>query len=129
MQLFDGQLFADSYSTDNCSPGHVFARALLFVYDSCLRTDFVISSVYTGKKYYTEQFNILYTERSTLYYRPTKSCNMALEFTVSEKGKRKLLVDGHLYVKDKAADTKMYWKCEKFAIMKCHARVHTEVGR
>ena len=54
---------------------------------------------------------------------------MALEFTVSEKGKRKLLVDGHLYVKDKAADTKMYWKCEKFAIMKCHARVHTEGDR
>jgi hypothetical protein len=35
-------MFADSYSTDNCSPGHVFARA--FVYDSCSRTDFVLDS-------------------------------------------------------------------------------------
>jgi hypothetical protein len=54
---------------------------------------------------------------------------MALEFLVSEKGRRKLLVDGHVYVKDKAVNTKIYWKCDKFALMKCHARVHTEGDR
>jgi len=25
--------------------------------------------------------------------------------------------------------TKIYWKCDKFAVMKCHARIHTEADR
>lgn len=54
---------------------------------------------------------------------------MALEFTVTEKGNRKLIVNGYMFVKDRVTDTKIYWKCEKFAVMKCHARVHTEADR
>ena len=54
---------------------------------------------------------------------------MALEFIVSEKGHRKLLTDGYPFVKDRMSDTKIYWKCDKFAVMKCHARIHTEADR
>jgi len=50
---------------------------------------------------------------------------MVLEFIFSEKGNRKLLFDGYVYVKDRLV-SKTYWKCENFASCKCHARVHTE---
>jgi len=53
---------------------------------------------------------------------------MALEFIVSE-GHRKLLTDKYPFVKDRMSGTKVYWKCDKFAVMKCHARIHTEADR
>ena len=44
------------------------------------------------------------------------------EFVKSEKGKPVLLVNGHLFVKDKQIQDKIYWKCHKFAnYCKCRA--------
>ena len=40
---------------------------------------------------------------------------MPLEYVFSEKGKKKLLDSGHLYVKDRSNDDYVYWKCEKSA--------------
>jgi len=51
---------------------------------------------------------------------------MALAFIVSEKGHRKLLNDGYLFIKYRMSGTKIYWKCDKFTVMKCHAHIHTE---
>jgi len=51
---------------------------------------------------------------------------MALEFIFSEKGDRKLLLDGYVYVKDRVIVSKTYWKCENFASCKCCARVQTQ---
>ena len=53
--------------------------------------------------------------------------NMA-EFIQSEKGKDMLLLDGFIYVKDKQAKPKIYWKCKRFA-GKCNGRVITIDGR
>lgn len=47
---------------------------------------------------------------------------MMAEFVKSEKGKPMLLVDGHLFVKDKKIQDKTYWKCHKFSsYCKCRA--------
>ena len=47
---------------------------------------------------------------------------MMAEFVKSEKGKPMLLVDGHLFVKDKKIRDKTYWKCHKFSsYCKCRA--------
>lgn len=51
---------------------------------------------------------------------------MALEFITSEKGKRKLCVNGYLYYQDKKANTKIYWKCDKYYKLKCGARITTQ---
>ena len=51
---------------------------------------------------------------------------MALQFITSEKGKQKLLVDGHLFFKEKQA-AKTYWKCEMYQKHRCRVRV-TKVG-
>lgn len=52
---------------------------------------------------------------------------MALKFVTSEKGKPKLLFDGHLYYKDKEVDVnKIYWKCENYRKVKCVARLVSE---
>lgn len=50
---------------------------------------------------------------------------MVLQFVTSEKGKKKLLVNGYLFYKDKVADPKTYWKCENFQTTKCKARITT----
>jgi hypothetical protein len=50
---------------------------------------------------------------------------MALEFISSEKGKAKLCFESFLFIKDKAIDTKIYWKCEHSKKVKCKARVIT----
>nr|CAD7458958.1 unnamed protein product [Timema tahoe] len=55
-----------------------------------------------------------------------KSIVMALKFVMSEKGRRKLLLDGHLYYKEKQVEERVYWKCERFQSVKCGARVITE---
>ena len=49
---------------------------------------------------------------------------MALQFITSEKGKQKLLVDGHLFFKEKQA-AKTYWKCEMYQKHRCRVRVTT----
>ena len=54
---------------------------------------------------------------------------MALKFIFSEKGHHKLLIDGYPFVQERMCGTKVYWKCDKFALMKCHARIHTEEDR
>lgn len=51
---------------------------------------------------------------------------MPLQYVNSEKGKPKLINDGHLFVKDKISDEKIIWKCEKFFTLKCRARCHTK---
>lgn len=53
-----------------------------------------------------------------------KSCTrnrLAVEFLFSGTGKRKLLLNGYLYQKDKCEET-IYWKCEYYRKVKCNAR-------
>ena len=50
---------------------------------------------------------------------------MALRFATSEKGKRKLIDNGHVYIKDKSNGEKTFWKCEYSRSKRCHGRVHT----
>ncbi|XP_042228774.1 uncharacterized protein LOC121870859 [Homarus americanus] len=50
---------------------------------------------------------------------------MDITFVESEKGKKKLCLDGYLYIKDKTVNNKIYWKCEMCKKMKCSARVIT----
>lgn len=52
---------------------------------------------------------------------------MDVSFIDSEKSKKKLLHDGHLFYKDKENNNKVYWRCEKYN-RKCKARVITEDG-
>lgn len=48
-----------------------------------------------------------------------------MEYVLSEKGKPKIVKDGYLYNRDKVLNNKTFWKCEKFAVFKCRARLHT----
>lgn len=48
---------------------------------------------------------------------------MVLQYIESVKGHRKLLLDGHLYIKDKQIDSKIYWRCERYKKFKCSVRV------
>ncbi|ESN98187.1 hypothetical protein HELRODRAFT_177435 [Helobdella robusta] len=50
---------------------------------------------------------------------------MSLEFVYSEKGKRKLIDSGHLFVKDAATEEKTFWKCDQYQNLVCRARLHT----
>ena len=50
---------------------------------------------------------------------------MPLHFIDSEKGKKKLVVGGYFFYKDKEREDKIYWKCEKYHKIKCKARVTT----
>lgn len=51
---------------------------------------------------------------------------MVLEYVLSVKGNRKLLLDGHLfYVDRKGEQDKIYWKCDQSRNAKCKARVIT----
>lgn len=50
---------------------------------------------------------------------------MPLEYLKSEKGKPKLVDQGHLYIKDKEGEEKVFWKCERSRKDKCRGRVHT----
>src|ERR1051325_2937092 len=50
---------------------------------------------------------------------------MALRFATSEKGKRKLIDNGHVYIEDKSNGEKTFWKCEYSRSKNCHGRVHT----
>uniref|UniRef100_A0A915I576 FLYWCH-type domain-containing protein n=1 Tax=Romanomermis culicivorax TaxID=13658 RepID=A0A915I576_ROMCU len=43
------------------------------------------------------------------------------EFTISERGKRKLLYNGYAYVCEKSHDTVVYWQCEKKRFCKARA--------
>lgn len=52
---------------------------------------------------------------------------MSLEFVFSEKGNKKLLLKGFLFVKDKTVDEKTYWKCEHFLSKKCRSRAITRL--
>ena len=49
------------------------------------------------------------------------------EYVLSEKGKPMLKIDCFLFVKDKQVDTKIYWKCNKFASY-CKSRAITNDG-
>ena len=49
------------------------------------------------------------------------------EYIISEKGKPMLKIDGYLFVKDKQANNKIYWKCNKFASY-CKSRTITNDG-
>lgn len=40
-----------------------------------------------------------------------------MEYVSSEKGKRKLVLEGFLFVKDKQADNKIYWYVTMFYII------------
>ncbi|XP_076820937.1 uncharacterized protein LOC143466184 [Clavelina lepadiformis] len=46
-----------------------------------------------------------------------------MEFILSDKGKRKLALNGFLYVRDKATNGVTYWRCEEF--LKCKSREST----
>ncbi|XP_076816250.1 uncharacterized protein LOC143462093 [Clavelina lepadiformis] len=46
-----------------------------------------------------------------------------MEFISSEKGKRKLALNGFMYVRDKTKNGVTYWRCEDY--LKCKSRVST----
>jgi len=46
-----------------------------------------------------------------------------MEFIISEKGKRKLALNGFMYVRDNAQNGVTYWRCEDY--LKCKSRVST----
>ena len=48
---------------------------------------------------------------------------LRMEFILSNKGKRKLALNGFLYVCDKSKNGVTYWRCENFR--KCRSRVST----
>ena len=50
---------------------------------------------------------------------------MPLHFIESEKGKKKLVVHGYFFYKDKEREDKIYWKCDKYHKIRCKARVTT----
>lgn len=50
---------------------------------------------------------------------------MPVEFVMSEKGKRKLLLDGHFFFKEKESVDQILWKCENYQKTKCKVRVKT----
>ncbi|CAH1108014.1 unnamed protein product [Psylliodes chrysocephalus] len=49
-----------------------------------------------------------------------------MEFVLSEKVNRKLVINGFIFVKDEQVDSKIYWKCEYFHKYKCRAQVITD---
>ncbi|ESO11381.1 hypothetical protein HELRODRAFT_194836 [Helobdella robusta] len=51
--------------------------------------------------------------------------NQMRKFVYSEKGKRKLIDSGHLFVKDAATEEKTFWKCDQYQNLVCRARLHT----
>lgn len=48
---------------------------------------------------------------------------MAMQEVTSSKGKRKLYIDGYLYIKDYKRNNNIYWKCENFKKTLCKSRV------
>jgi hypothetical protein len=53
-----------------------------------------------------------------------------LKFSVSQKGKTLLCYGGFKYVKEKAMEGKIYWRCVLYTTpLKCHGRVHTQQGQ
>ncbi|KRZ00056.1 hypothetical protein T11_8057, partial [Trichinella zimbabwensis] len=47
----------------------------------------------------------------------------AVQFTLSQRGKRKVVFEGYSYVFDRATDAKELWRCEERG--RCKARLHT----
>ncbi|CAI9723788.1 Hypothetical predicted protein [Octopus vulgaris] len=57
---------------------------------------------------------------------------MSVEFTESEKGRKKLVDNGHTYYKNGKNGERVYWKCEKYPRTKYRARIITvkdEIGK
>ena len=50
---------------------------------------------------------------------------MDIQFVETEKGRKKLLVSGHLFCREKKIDETVHWKCEKYYKNSCRARVST----
>lgn len=51
---------------------------------------------------------------------------MGLKFVESERGKKKLVDGGFIYVQDRVIRDVTHWKCELFLKKRCRARVHTK---
>ena len=51
---------------------------------------------------------------------------MTLRYVQSTKGKSKLVHDGHIYVHDRSAGIKTYWKWDLHCKYHCKGRVITE---
>ena len=49
---------------------------------------------------------------------------MEFSYIGSEKGKRKLCFNGHLFYKERQTSDKTFWKCEMYQKTKCRARIH-----
>ena len=50
---------------------------------------------------------------------------MPLEYLESEKGRKKLVENGHTFYKNGENDERVYWKCDKYHKTKCRARIIT----
>ena len=50
---------------------------------------------------------------------------MDIEFSYTEKGKRKLYLHGHFFYKERHHNGRIFWKCEMYQKTKCRARVTT----
>ncbi|XP_076045223.1 uncharacterized protein LOC143027676 isoform X3 [Oratosquilla oratoria] len=66
-----------------------------------------------------------FTPSQQMYFWKSQTLKMDITFVESEKGKRKLCLDGYLYIKDRSVNNKIYWKCDMSRKIKCFARVIT----
>lgn len=48
-----------------------------------------------------------------------------MEYSISEKGRKRLINEGYMFYKDKSYSGKTIWKCIDFEKKKCSARLHT----
>lgn len=53
---------------------------------------------------------------------------MALTFVKSSRGADQLFYEGFLFTRDKQTETRTHWKCTKYNVLNCKARVQTEGG-
>lgn len=59
----------------------------------------------------------------------SKKMPMELRYTCSEKGNKCLVLDGHMFYKDRVTnDGVIYWRCAQYK-SHCRKRVHTSRGK
>ena len=54
---------------------------------------------------------------------------MSVQFCESEKGKKKLIKDGHSYYKNGQNQDHIYWKCDEYSVFNRRARIITKQDR
>lgn len=52
-----------------------------------------------------------------------------MESVTSQRGQRKLMLEGYLYCKEKDLSGKTIWKCDRWKKLNCHARIHVKENK